>query len=592
MNRFFIIILYLYTTFSLFSQKENTKFYQSLFPNGEKYERAKLSDSERYDIETNLFNYQIALLKNQPQLAFEYLNNSILADSTCSVCMFKLAQLAFENSPEHGINPLFNAIAYDPENFTYLSYFINYLYYHDKLDYFLEVLEYAAHIDFNSIYFKENLLQTYLQLKDYQDALNTIVLIEKTHGSNSSTISTKAELYSKLGKKKQALKLLEKQIKKEPANSELYSTLSNLYYSDFNNIKKAEHFALEALKIDNQNPQAQFIMFSISSTHSNYDSQIFYLKEIISNPQFSFKKKVSFIPFLAPSTEVLLSLDETFDFLINLIKLDESNTIILQEYIDLNNKNSKITKDDFIRLISATLNYTDDVDLWFTLLTIDNDITDIDSTYINKAFELHPNHGSINYIIGLYYYLNEDLDSSFNHFLIAVDNQEDFNSDFQISIAYSLLAEIYIKDNNYTEAFNSFDKALLLDNENITVLNNYAYYLSLKNKNLERAESMISTVIKKDPHNPVFLDTYAWVMFAKGLYSDALFIFEQIDVDSQNKSIYYEHYGDILFFNENIDKAVYYWNKALEIFDGEDSEDDTILKKKIEHRKYFKPDEN
>ena len=147
MNRLFIIILFLYSTFSLFSQKENTKFYKSLFPDGKKYERVKLTDSERYDVETNLFNYQIALLKNQPQLAFEYLDNSLKIDSTCAVCMFKLTQLAFENSPEHGIKPLFNSIAYDPENFTYLSYFINYLYYHDKLDYFLEVLEYAAHID-------------------------------------------------------------------------------------------------------------------------------------------------------------------------------------------------------------------------------------------------------------------------------------------------------------------------------------------------------------------------------------------------------------------------------------------------------------
>ncbi len=592
MNRLFIIILFLYSTFSLFSQKENTKFYKSLFPDGKKYERVKLTDSERYDVETNLFNYQIALLKNQPQLAFEYLDNSLKIDSTCAVCMFKLTQLAFENSPEHGIKPLFNSIAYDPENFTYLSYFINYLYYHDKLDYFLEVLEYAAHIDFENTYFKENLLQTYLQLKDYQDALNTIELIEDTHGSNSSTISTKADLYSKLGKKKQAKKLLEKQIKKEPANSDLYSTLSNLYYFDFKNLKKAEQYSLQALEIDNQNPQAQFLMFSISTDNKNIDSQIFYLKEIISNPQFSFKKKVVFIPFLAPSTDVLLSLDETFEFLINLIKLDESNTIIIQEYIEVNNKNSKIKTDDFIRLISSSLNYTDDVDLWLTLLTLTNDLTDIDSTYINTAFELHPDNGAINYIIGLHYYLNEDLDNSFKHFLISVDNQEDFNSDFQISIAYSLLAEIYIKENNYEEAFNSFDKALLLDNENITVLNNYAYYLSLKKKNLERAESMISTVIKKDPHNPVFLDTYAWVMFAKGLYSDALFIFEQIDVDSQDKSIYYEHYGDILFFNDNTDKAVYYWNKALEIFDGEDSDDDTILKKKIEHRKYFEPNED
>ncbi|GAO31297.1 hypothetical protein [Geofilum rubicundum] len=58
-------------------------------------------------------------------------------------------------------------------------------------------------------------------------------------------------------------------------------------------------------------------------------------------------------------------------------------------------------------------------------------------------------------------------------------------------------------------------------------MNNYAYYLSEMEIQLDKAEEMISNVIQLEPSNATYLDTYAWVLFKRGKYMEALFIIEQ-----------------------------------------------------------------
>ncbi len=62
----------------------------------------------------------------------------------------------------------------------------------------------------------------------------------------------------------------------------------------------------------------------------------------------------------------------------------------------------------------------------------------------------------------------------------------------------------------------AYDQVLRLDPENVTVMNNYAYFLSTHKGDLKKAEEMSRYAVQAEPNNPVFIDTYAWILFLRG----------------------------------------------------------------------------
>ena len=132
-------------------------------------------------------------------------------------------------------------------------------------------------------------------------------------------------------------------------------------------------------------------------------------------------------------------------------------------------------------------------------------------------------------------------------------------------------------------AFVYFDKALKLNPNDEQVLNNYAYFLSLDKKNLEKAKTMAEKVVKKYPNNSTYLDTYAWVLFQMGLYDQALKSMEDaIRYDPKPSGVIMEHYGDILYHVGKVSEAMIWWKKA-----ENDPEASDKLSKKIKEGKYY-----
>ena len=123
--------------------------------------------------------------------------------------------------------------------------------------------------------------------------------------------------------------------------------------------------------------------------------------------------------------------------------------------------------------------------------------------------------------------------------------------------------------------------ALDLDPENSGALNNFAYYLAQRSKQLDQAEEMAAKAIKCDPENANFIDTYAWVFFAKKDYEKALiYIKKAVELDDDNHLL--EHYGDILWFVGEKEQAVEQWTKALE-----EDPDNELLQRKVKDKTYY-----
>lgn len=94
--------------------------------------------------------------------------------------------------------------------------------------------------------------------------------------------------------------------------------------------------------------------------------------------------------------------------------------------------------------------------------------------------------------------------------ILAGDNDE-----LKIQIL-SMKADVLYRSQNYEEAFGIYEEALKMDSSDLTLLNNYAYYLAEQNINLREAEEMAKTVISKESTNNTFMDTYAWVLYKRG----------------------------------------------------------------------------
>ena len=115
------------------------------------------------------------------------------------------------------------------------------------------------------------------------------------------------------------------------------------------------------------------------------------------------------------------------------------------------------------------------------------------------------------------------------------------------------------------KCYDCYDKALALHADNSGVLNNYAYFLSLEERDLERALAMAERATALTANNPTYLDTHAWVLHKLGRNDDAKRVMRQaISLDSTNSADLQLHYGDILASLGERFMAEIYWRKALE----------------------------
>ena len=117
-------------------------------------------------------------------------------------------------------------------------------------------------------------------------------------------------------------------------------------------------------------------------------------------------------------------------------------------------------------------------------------------------------------------------------------------------------------------------------------MNNYSYFLSTSNTNLEKAEALGKKIVEAEPENSHYLDTYGWALFKNGKYNEALkYLNEAMKYSSgDDKATIYEHIGDVKWKLNDSDSALKYWQDAYNQDAVNASE---ILKKKINDEKYY-----
>lgn len=198
--------------------------------------------------------------------------------------------------------------------------------------------------------------------------------------------------------------------------------------------------------------------------------------------------------------------------------------------------------------------------------------------------EYNPDEMVFYYFLGMAYYQTDEHDEALDALRRGVSQiNEKSNKEF-VSDFYAIMGDILHEKGQNKQAFEAYDSCLVWKVDNYGALNNYAYYLSELGQDLVRAEQMSFKTIKAEPENPIYLDTYAWILFMEEKYEEAkVYIDQALANDSTLSSVYFEHAGDIYSKTGDTGKAVEFWKKALE-----QDKENALLRKKIKLKKYVK----
>lgn len=97
-----------------------------------------------------------------------------------------------------------------------------------------------------------------------------------------------------------------------------------------------------------------------------------------------------------------------------------------------------------------------------------------------------------------------------------------FSNGYLEAETYALLAECHYRTGSPAKAWDAFERCLAVRPDEMSVLNNYAYYLSEQGEQLDKAERMSRRTIEAEPDNANSLDTYGWILHLLGRDSEAL----------------------------------------------------------------------
>ncbi len=222
-------------------------------------------------------------------------------------------------------------------------------------------------------------------------------------------------------------------------------------------------------------------------------------------------------------------------------------------------------------------------EVWQNLLYLETQLEQWDTiiAHSEQAMEYHPNQAMIYYFNGignLRKKKNKEAALSFEQAKKLAAANPGMTSELN-----GLLGDAYNASKEYEKSDKAYDEALAYNGNNDVILNNYSYYLALRKANLEKAEKMSAQLIKNNPDNATYLDTYAWVLFVRGKYKEARKVMEKAIGTGLASATHFEHYGDILFKLGDVESAVKQWEKAKNML----TTSSETLNKKIANRRIY-----
>ena len=389
--------------------------------------------------------------------------------------------------------------------------------------------------------------------------------MEKNGEYNEAIAYEKVKLYLSQNDMKGAENELKKMIINNPGDTRYLGSLAEFYLKN-GNIAEAERAFNDILRIEPNNVSALLYKaqyYQMKKEEYNYKKTIISL---VHNKELNLDTKITILTDKFANAGKVDSTDKSF--LIQMCQVltqqypdDHRSHHLMADMLYIGGKYEESRKAYLKTLALHTTEYNVWQNLFYTQNVLKLYQEMADST--ESALEYFPASSVVYFYNGLANAQVEKLDKaekSFKRSLRFVGE----NNALEAQI-YSSLADLYHKQKRFPEMDESFEAAIKVDPNNAYTLNNYAYFLSLRKDKLDLAKKMSRKSLDIEKDNASFLDTYAWINFELGLYTEAKFYQEQALANGkEDMAAIYEHYGDILFKLNETEKALTYWIKAKE----------------------------
>ncbi len=475
------------------------------------------------------------------------------------------------------------AIKIAPENIWYQLQMADLYKDSRQYDKVVEVFEKLTSLYPDKVDYYFDLALSYIIIEDYKEAIVVYDKIESLIGVTEEISIQKQKLYQTINKPLKAIEEIQKLVGANPTDSRYLQILAESYLADGND-KEALKIYEKIAQVDPENP---YIHISLSDFYrKNGDEQKAFeeLKKGFANPDLDLQTKVQILlTFYTIDQFYKDKKEQAFELSEILVKTHPENPKALSIYGDLLYRNGQIYEahSAFVKALKIDGgNYT----IWEQMMFMENELkkfTELSQTS-EKAMQLFP-------VQPLPFLFNGFANMQLKNYDIAVKSFENgasvvVDNDVLLAQFYSSLGDVYnqLKDHKKSDA--AYDKALKIKPDDAFVLNNYSYYLSLRNENLGKAREMAEKANMVSPDNPSFQDTFGWVLYKLGEYQEAeKWIKKALDSEETDSAVLLEHYGDVLYRLDRKNEALDYWQKA-KLAGGEASE---FLDKKIKDKKLF-----
>ena len=520
--------------------------------------------------------------KENFDMAISNFEQALMAFPEDHSSMYELSALySKQGLTEKGFEMIKNAVELDSTNKWYKIRLAEF--YKRNYDYesFVSIYDDLLENEPNNLEYLEVYIDALLQLEKYEQMIEKLDVFEDNIGVSEFVSMMKINTYNFLGNKDKVIEEMEKLSKAFPYETRYMSMLAEIYMQS-----KRDKDALSIyLKIKELNPEDPYINTSLLEYYQKqgeldkaFDEFILTIK----NKKLDYKTKEQIYEYwfnqkdeddnaikeaeLAGNAFIETHPDKELGYyVIGTVHYNSADYSTAQKYY----------LDAIARDSSSFMS-------WYQLIFTDMELNKAEDLYEHTltAQRFYPEQP-------LFYLFNGVALIEMNKYKEAIKILEKgrfMSADKKLTANFdTYIADIYHELGDKEKMYKQYDRVLRNDPENIYVLNNYAYFLSVDNIRLEEALKMSAITIEKEPKNVTYIDTYAWVLYKLGRYKEAKKWMEKVfSYDKNASGVNYEHYGDILYKLGDTKNAVQNWKKAKKL--GETSE---FIDQKIKDEKLY-----
>lgn len=446
---------------------------------------------------------------------------------------------------------------------------------------FIDIYDKLIENEPENLEYLEAYINVLLRMGDYEKVLEKLNVLEEQMGNNEYIFLQRIQIYDEQGKKDKAIEEMEKLVEFMPENTHYIALLAEAYRK----VKRDKEAYKQYLKIKEIEPDNQYINISLMDYYQSMgelDKAFAEFIAAIKNKNLDYETKAQIYDFWFQKQDVKDAIDDAEAAGNAFIEMYPEKCIgyyiIGTVYF---NKQDYATAKEYYQM--ALERESNNFSTLYQLALCCIDLNDYQGLIeiSDKAKSIYPEQPLFYLFNGIGYFNLNDYENTIKILEKGrnLSANKDLTADFD-----TYIGDTYMLLKNNKKAFEAYERVLRAKPDNIYVLNNYAYYLSLDNHDFEKALQMSAKTIQAEPKNPTYLDTYAWILYKLDRYDEAKKFMDKVfKYDKNPQGINYEHFGDILYKMGDVKNAVKNWQKAKKA-GGEVSE---FLDKKIKDEKLY-----